>query len=66
MDIAIMQIALGVLRACSEHTDPRSEDVAALRTRLGPDADELPVDDLARSVIDLCLREAKGRNTARA
>ena len=56
MDIALMQTALNVLRAYTEFVAPVAEDIAALRTCLGPEALGMPADELARTTIERCLR----------
>ena len=60
-----MQIALDVLRACTDHTLPRPEDVAALQARLGAEAEGMSADDLARTIIEQYINESKSRGAAR-
>jgi len=59
-----MQIALNVLRACTEHAEPRHDDIRLLKVRLGVEADQMAIDELARTIIERNLhafrRTAKG------
>ncbi len=58
MDLELIQTALNVLRACTERREPRREDVELLKGKLGPEADGMEADDLARTIIERCLRES--------
>jgi hypothetical protein len=58
MDMELMHSALSVLRACTERVDPRPEDVALLRHRMGCEAAEMPLDDMARALIQRSINSS--------
>jgi hypothetical protein len=53
--LTAMQTALRVMNALSNRTAPNANDVQELR-RLAPLLDDAPIDELARDVIQQCLR----------
>ena len=59
MDIELMRIALNVLRACTEYAEPRQDDVAVLKARLGPEAERMAVDELARTIVERSMRASR-------
>ena len=59
MDLEIVQTALHVLRACVTHSVSAPEDVMVLRKTMGAQTNGMPVDELARTVIERYLRESK-------
>jgi hypothetical protein len=65
MDIELIQTALNVLRAFTDRNEPSPADVAALQYRLGSEAEGMAVDDLARMIIERCVRQSR-KTAARA
>ena len=59
MDIDLMQTALSVLRTCTERVQPSPDEVDALRQSLGAEADDMAVDDLARTIVERCMYESR-------
>jgi hypothetical protein len=60
---AAMKTALRVLTALTEHQNPDSSDIAELR-QFAPQGADLPVDELARKLIQEELKEVKARQQA--
>jgi hypothetical protein len=66
MDLELIQTALIVLRTCTERAEPQPGDVAVLRRRLGSEAEGMAADDLARTIVEQCVRESRECAAARA
>lgn len=61
MALEIVHTALDVLRACINRSIPLPGDVMALKKTMGAQAEGMPVDELARTVIERYLQESKAR-----
>ena len=65
MEVATVHAALDVLRAIVSHHEPDPRQIQLLRQASGPDAEFLPADTLARTVVERYLSESKLRLKAR-
>jgi CheY-like chemotaxis protein len=62
IDMETVRAALDILRSHIDRTTPDPAVVAVLREKVGPEGTELGAQDLACTVIERYLQEAKSRN----